>query len=240
MNKADKALKKPPVLSELKKSPPKAKPNQSAKEKSGKGRGNGSSKLPKSQVEKPTVENISESNHQMQFQLPSGQQLSFLGALVAQRALRKFMAPHRGLFSKLNLRRYSRLSLSVDGSIRLPIQFEPTYQLGPVRQLVPHRVRPVLEEVSAGIIDRAFKRNVNIDPGSLAKTLSNDLRVTLKGLGQPRFKYVVHIIITRLEGQSMFAASRVLWNPEFDRQFSFQHARDNFLIHVTVFAYYHD
>ncbi len=38
-----------------------------------------------------------------------GQQLTFFGALVAQRALRRFLMPHKGLFSKLNLRRFSRL-----------------------------------------------------------------------------------------------------------------------------------
>ncbi|KAL5971322.1 hypothetical protein TSMEX_000943 [Taenia solium] len=37
------------------------------------------------------------------------QQLSFLGALVAQSALHRFLAPHKGLFSKLNLRQFSRL-----------------------------------------------------------------------------------------------------------------------------------
>lgn len=79
------------------------------------------------------------------------------------------------------------LALSVDGSIRLPIKFEPTYQLAPIKPFVPRRVKPILEEVSEGIIDRTFKRSANIDPCSLTKTLSNDVRVTLKGLGPPRY-----------------------------------------------------
>ncbi|VUZ40007.1 unnamed protein product, partial [Hymenolepis diminuta] len=121
-------------------------------------------------VGKPTVEDIIENEQQMQLQSQDNQQLSFLGALVAQKALKRFMAPHKGLFSKFNLRRFSRLSLSVDGSIRLPIKFEPTYQLAPMKPFVPRRVKPILEEVSEGIIDRTFKRSANIDPCSLTKT----------------------------------------------------------------------
>ncbi|VDD81737.1 unnamed protein product [Mesocestoides corti] len=167
-------------------------------------------------------------------------QLSLFGALVAQRALRKFLAPHKGLFSKLSLRRFSRLSISADDPLHALVQREPTYQLGPLKPFKPQSLLPVVEEIIQGLVDRAFKRVGRFDPGSLAKNLANDVRVAVRGLGPPRFKYVVHAIVTEDIGQSMLVASRVLWDHENDGQFSFSCQRDKHIIHVTVFACYHD
>ncbi|VDK21095.1 unnamed protein product [Taenia asiatica] len=168
------------------------------------------------------------------------QQLSFLGALVAQSALHRFLAPHKGLFSKLNLRQFSRLFTGVDGFFRLPPRMEPTYQLGPLKPFITHRVLPVVKEVVIEVIDRTVKRDDAMNVGSLAKNLSNNVRVAVRGLGLPRFKYVVYTEVTKDIGQSMLSVSRVLWNPEFDRQVSVDHCRDKYIVHVTVFACYHD
>nr|CDS24945.1 Tctex 1 [Echinococcus granulosus] len=177
------------------------------------------------------------SKHQ---QRRGGQQLSFLGALVAQSALRRFLAPHKGLFSKLSCRRFSRLSTGPDGLFRLALHTKPTYQLGPLKPFIPHKVLPVVKEVVLEIVDRAFKRADDVDAGGLAVNLSNAVRIAVRDLGLPRFKYVVYTAVTRDSGQSMLAVSRALWNPKFDRQVAIEHRRDKYIIHVIVFACYHD
>ncbi|EUB55041.1 Tctex1 domain-containing protein [Echinococcus granulosus] len=165
------------------------------------------------------------SKHQ---QRRGGQQLSFLGALVAQSALRRFLAPHKGLFSKLSCRRFSRLSTGPDGLFRLALHTNP------------HIILPVVKEVVLEIVDRAFKRADDVDAGGLAVNLSNAVRIAVRDLGLPRFKYVVYTAVTRDSGQSMLAVSRALWNPKFDRQVAIEHRRDKYIIHVIVFACYHD
>ncbi|KAM7533154.1 hypothetical protein Aperf_G00000120191 [Anoplocephala perfoliata] len=156
---------------------------RSSSNDSGKGKGISSARAVKNREETSKTEDAGEVGRRGQHGDP---QLSFLGAIVAEKALRRFMAPHRGLFSKLNLRRFSRLSLSVDGTFRLPILLEPTYQLGPTKPFQLRRVQSILKEVVEGIIDRTFKRNANIDPGALAKNLSNDARLAVKSLAPPR------------------------------------------------------
>ncbi|KAL5104224.1 Tctex1 domain-containing protein 3 [Taenia crassiceps] len=174
-------------------------------------------------------------------QLQQGdQQLSFLGVLVAQSALRRFLAPHKGLLSKLNFRRFSRLSTGADSLFFLPPQMAPTYQLGPLKPFITHRVLPVIQEVVIGIIDHTIQNVDEMSIEGLAKNISNDVRVAVRSLGLPRFKYVVYTAVTKDIGQSMLSVSRVLWNPEFDRQVSIKHFRDKHVIHVTVFACYHD
>ena len=63
-----------------------------------------------SEVEKESAVEKLEAQQQQQSQ-PQHQphHLTFLGALVAQRALRKFLAPHKDLLGKLNLRQFKRL-----------------------------------------------------------------------------------------------------------------------------------
>ncbi|KAM3171182.1 hypothetical protein ACTXT7_017136, partial [Hymenolepis weldensis] len=51
--------------------------------------------------------------------------------------------------------------LSVDGSIRLPIKFEPTYQLAPMKPFVPSRVKPILEELVYCPFDQEFCKDMN-------------------------------------------------------------------------------
>lgn len=74
----------------------------------------------------------------------------------------------------------------VDGLFRLPPHTEPTYQLGPLKPFIAHRVVPVVREVVIGIIDRTIEHADAVDVGSLAKNLSNDVRVAVRGLGLPR------------------------------------------------------
>nr|VZI05306.1 unnamed protein product [Spirometra erinaceieuropaei] len=150
--------------------------------------------------------------------------LSFMGALTAQKALRKFLTPHRRLLDILSRRSIGRL-------------FAPTFQLEPKQIFEPERLQNFAQEIVHDAVQRLMSHS---SPGTLAKALCNEVRTAVQGMGPKRYKFVVFCVVADNDKQSMLVASRCLWNTNFDDYFSVECVEEQFVVSLTVFASYVD
>ncbi|BHF82704.1 hypothetical protein SprV_0802584300 [Sparganum proliferum] len=163
--------------------------------------------------------------------------LSFMGALTAQRALRKFLTPHRRLLDILSRRSIGKLSLTPLSLYRVAIPVAPTFQLEPKEIFQPERLQNFAQEIVHDTVQRLMSHS---SPGTLAKALCNEVRAAIQGMGPKRYKYVVFCVVADNDKQSMLVASRCLWNTNFDDYFSVECLEEEFVVSLTVFASYMD
>uniref|UniRef100_A0A0X3NIK1 Tctex1 domain-containing protein 1 n=1 Tax=Schistocephalus solidus TaxID=70667 RepID=A0A0X3NIK1_SCHSO len=168
---------------------------------------------------------------------PKAPPLSILGAVTAQKALQKFLSPSRRLLDLIRRRSSSRLFLTPLGFYRVPIQIAPTFQLQPTKLFKPDRLENFTRDIVHDIVQ---KHPGYSSHGTLAKTLCNDVRIAIQGIGPKRYKYVVFCVVADNDKQSMLVASMCLWNKNFDDYFSVECVENDLIVSLTVFASYMD
>lgn len=123
-----------------------------------------------------------------------------------------------------------------DGSPRLTVHLENTYQLGPTKHFPVVTVNHILKDVLTN-----YLQEEEYEPElcrQMTKTIAEVIKARVKDLMIPRYKLVVIIHIGQLANQSILIGSRCLWNPKSDNVSSYIFRNTSLFALANVYAVY--
>lgn len=149
---------------------------------------------------------------------------------------------HRNVQYARPLSRNSKKRHSVTSNDYVPVpKLENTFSLGPneSQKFIPSRIEELVQEILSLKL-----KSVSYEPQlskKLCKTLSEEIKKTIKPFIFPRYKLVVTMAIGQNTSQeSLIMGSRALWNAETDNQCTVNFKNDTLYAVATIFAVYFD
>lgn len=132
----------------------------------------------------------------------SGKQGGAMGLMASRRFARK-------LFGRALEKRESTI-----GDAPPPVNYEPTYRMGPKQKFETSPVLDIVKEVIDGRLE-GMKYSARLTP-NINKVLSDEIKDKVKTLKYDRYKIIVVVTIGEKKGQGVMASSRCSWDDKTD------------------------
>jgi hypothetical protein len=156
------------------------------------------------------------------------------------------LLPPNAMATGANLYKYSKrnsVSSTVDHyahSHAKSVRLENTYRLGPsdAQRFNGSRVRKLMGEILKNHLE-----NCKYEPSrckDMCELLSEEIKARTKSIVYKRYKVIVNVTIGQNFGNSVFVASRSLWNTETDNECTVTFNNSSLYAVATVYACYCD
>ena len=118
------------------------------------------------------------------------------------------------------------------------VKYENTYRMGPEaeQKIMPSKVTTAIqEELDDALSGRKYNK---AEVSRLIAHITDRLRVRVRDILNPRYKFVCHVVITEKKQQSVNASSMCLWNPSTDSFASATFENGSLLADGVVYGVY--
>jgi len=153
--------------------------------------------------------------------------LSFSQAALGRRFAKR-------MSTAMNLRRLNPIS-SASGPT---IEREPTYRLEPTNRFDCKPIKQAVKDVVDCKLENAVYDSKRCP--LWIRSMSDDIKHKVKGLGFDRHKIVVFITLCQRTQQNAVCSSRCQWDPKNDNFVTYTFENQNLVCNVTVYGVYRE